>query len=296
MDSDEAVAGVRRFNRIVTQRIGVLNDEYLARARPLGGSRVLWEIGADGSDVRTLRTDLDLDSGYLSRILRSLEEDGLVVLEPEPSDRRVRRVKLTASGLAERDALDRGSDALARSLLTPLNEAQRLRLVDAMESVERLLTAGLVEIDVEDPTTDAARFCIESYFAEIDSRFEAGFDPAISATVDVAELVEPAGLFLVARLRREPVGCGALRFRDPDWAEIKRMWVAPTVRGLGVGRRILTQLEKHARHRDAASVRLDTNRTLEEAIGLYRSAGYVEIDRYNDEHYAHHWFEKDLAG
>jgi ribosomal protein S18 acetylase RimI-like enzyme len=79
-------------------------------------------------------------------------------------------------------------------------------------------------------------------------------------------------------------------------AEIKRMWVAPTARGLGVGRRILSALEQHARRRGATVVRLETNKTLREATTLYRSAGYVEVDRFNDEPYAHHWLEKALAG
>src|SRR3954447_6538023 len=154
-----ATQHVRSFNRTVTQRIGVLQDEYLARGRPLGASRVLWELGAGAADVRALRARLDLDSGYLSRLLRSLEREGLVVVETGPADRRVRTVRLTAAGRAERAVLDRESDALAASLLAPLGAAQRERLVDAMATVERLLTAGLVEVAVADPRSAAARFC-----------------------------------------------------------------------------------------------------------------------------------------
>ena len=79
------VSQVRSFNRTVTQRIGALNDAFLSRDRPLGQARLLWEIGLDGSDVRRLRSRLDLDSGYLSRLLRALENDGLVVVEPSGS-------------------------------------------------------------------------------------------------------------------------------------------------------------------------------------------------------------------
>jgi DNA-binding MarR family transcriptional regulator/GNAT superfamily N-acetyltransferase len=287
---------VRSFNRSVTQRIGALHDEYLARGRPLGASRVLWEIGDGVADARALRTRLDLDSGYLSRLLRSLEQDGLVTVRPDADDRRVRSVRLTDAGRAERELLDRRSDELARSLLAPLSDAQRARVVEAMRVVEQLLTAGLVEVDVEDPTSTAAQFCIQAYFAELDTRFDAGFDPSQSISADADELTEPAGLLLVARLRDEPVGCGALKLHGAAPAEIKRMWVAPTARGLGVGRRILSELEEHARQRGVTLVRLETNRTLREATGLYRSAGYVEVDRFNDESYAHHWFEKHLAG
>ncbi len=292
--SAAATERVRSFNRTVTQRIGVLHDEYLARGRPLGASRVLWEIGDAGTDLRALRSRLDLDSGYLSRLVRSLEQSGLVVVEPSPGDKRVRSIRITAAGRAERKVLDRRSDELARSLLAPLSEAERDRLVAAMEVVERLLVAGLVEVGIEDPTSAAARFCIESYFSELDTRFDSGFDPRRTNSPDFAELTEPVGMLLVARLRKEPVGCGALKFVGADRADIKRMWVAPTARGLGVGRRLLTELEDCARERGMRVVQLETNKTLREAISLYRSAGYMEVDAFNDEPYAHHWFEKRL--
>src|SRR3954452_19476864 len=109
----EMVALVRRFNRVVTQRVGALDERFLERDRPLGQSRLLWEIGADGSDTRSLRSRLDLDSGYLSRLLRSLEKEGLVVTEPQARDGRVRTVRLTDAGAAERAELDRLSDAFA---------------------------------------------------------------------------------------------------------------------------------------------------------------------------------------
>src|SRR3954462_4413259 len=117
---DVAIQHVRRFNRAVTQRIGALDDGYLARGRPLGASRVLWEIGEDGADLRTLRARLGLDSGYLSRLLRRLEAEGLVAVAPDAADRRVRRVRLTKGGRTERAPLDRRSDDVARSLLEPL--------------------------------------------------------------------------------------------------------------------------------------------------------------------------------
>ena len=291
---DPAVAAVRSFNRTVTQRIGALHDEYLARARPLGASRLLWEIGDRGTDVRSLRARLDLDSGYVSRLLASLERDGLVTVAADAADKRVRIARLTAAGKAERRLLDLRSDALARSMLAPLRGDERRQLVDAMRTVERLLTAGLVDISVEDPRTDAARYCLRSYFAELDSRFESGFDPAQSISADDAELELPAGLLLVARLRGQPVGCGALKLHGSQPAEIKRMWVDPSARGLGLGRRLLDALERHARDHGARVARLETNASLREAIALYRSAGYVEVDAFNDEPYAHHWFEKHL--
>jgi DNA-binding MarR family transcriptional regulator/GNAT superfamily N-acetyltransferase len=288
------VAQVRSFNRIVSQRIGTLRDGYLARGRPLGASRVLWEIGDGATDLRTLRVRLDLDSGYLTRLVRSLEAEGLVGVAPDSADKRVRTVRLTTAGRAERKVLDRLSDELARSLLAPLSDSHRARLVEAMARVERLLIAGLVEVEVESPTSPAAQFCLQSYFGELDTRFDTGFDPSQSISADAEELTDPAGLLLVARLRDEPIGCGALKLRHAAPAEIKRMWVAPTARGLGVGRRILNELEQQARQRGVVLLRLETNKTLREATTLYRSAGYVEVDAFNDEPYAHHWFEKRL--
>src|SRR4051795_9786038 len=171
-----ATQRVRSFNRTVTQRVGALHDEYLARGRPLGASRVLWEVGEAPVDVRALRARLDLDSGSLSRLPRPAERDGLIVVEPGASDRRVRTVRLTDAGRAEREVLDRESDALAGSPLAPLGAAQRERLVAAMATVERLLTAGLVRVAVEDPRSDAARRCLDAYAAELDATFPGGFD------------------------------------------------------------------------------------------------------------------------
>ena len=291
---DAATRQVRSFNRTVTQRIGALRDGYLARERPLGASRVLWEVGDEGIEVRALRLRLDLDSGYLRRLVHSLEQEGLVVVRPDPSDKRVRTVRLTAAGRTERDVLDRRSDELAWSLLASLSEGQRTRLTEAMAIVERLLTAGLVEVGIEPPTTAAAQLCIGSYVDELATRFDSGFDPGRSISADAEELTEPAGLLLVARLRDEPIGCGALKLHGAGPAEIKRMWVAPTARGLGVGRRILRELEARARERGAGCARLETNRSLHEARQLYVSAGYQEVDPFNEEPYAHHWFEKQL--
>jgi ribosomal protein S18 acetylase RimI-like enzyme len=292
---DEAMVGqVRRFNRTVTQRIGALNDAFLARGRPLGQARLLWEIGPCGSDVRLLRSRLDLDSGYLSRLLRSLENDGLVVVRQSGTDGRVRTAHLTGDGLAERAELDRRSDDAAMSVLRPLSAQQRTRLIWAMGEIEQLLVASAVQVSVCDPRHPDARSCLRAYFSELSLRFDGGFDPARSLPADDEELTPPAGLLLVATLHGEPVGCAALKVHGDAPAEIKRMWVSPAVRGLGLGRRLLTDLETHAAAHGVRTLRLETNRALDEAIGLYRAAGYREVEAFNDEPYAHHWFEKTL--
>jgi DNA-binding MarR family transcriptional regulator/GNAT superfamily N-acetyltransferase len=288
------VSHVRSFNRTVTQRIGALHDHFLARSRPLGQARLLWEIGPGGSDVRMLRSRLDLDSGYLSRLLRSLEHDGLVAVAHNGSDARVRVVRLTTAGLAERAELDQRSDEAARAILGPLTGAQRERLVAAMAEVERLLVASMVDISPADPRHVDARTCLRAYFGELAGRFDHGFDPERSSHVADADMSPPSGLFLVASLHGEPVGCGALRFRDGEPAEIKRMWVSEAVRGLGLGRRLLAELETRAQAHGVRVVRLETNRSLTEAISMYRAAGYREVAPFNAEPYAHHWFEKEL--
>src|SRR3954469_22357731 len=129
MDAD-TVACVRRFNRTVTERVGALDESYLGRGRPRGETRLLWEIGADGADVRDLRRRLGLDAGYASRMLRSLQTEGVAVVEVGDGDRRVRRARRTAAGLAERAELDRLSDELVVSMLEPLAERQRQRLLE----------------------------------------------------------------------------------------------------------------------------------------------------------------------
>lgn len=304
--ASDRVARVRRFNRTITQRIGALQDRYLARGRPLGHARVLWEIGDDGREVRALRARLDLDSGYLSRLLRALESDGLVAVDGGEAgadsravrtadrgaraagDRRVRTARLTTAGRAERAELDRRSDDLAAAILDPLDERQRDRLVAAMDEVERLLLASMVDVAVTDPRHPDARLCMRAYYAELAERFATGFEPERSILAADHELTPPAGLLLVARLHGEPVGCGALKLHDTV-AEIKRMWVAPDVRGLGLGRRLLAELEARA---DRRTLRLETNGALREAVALYRAAGFREVAPFNDEPYAHHWFEK----
>jgi DNA-binding MarR family transcriptional regulator/GNAT superfamily N-acetyltransferase len=295
MDRD-MIDQIRRFNRTVTRRIGALDDAFLSRDRPLGQARLLWEVGPDGSDVRVLRSRLDLDSGYLSRLLRALESDGMVVVEPSRADARVRAARLTSRGRAERAELDRRSDDAAAALLEPLSARQRDRLIAAMAEVERLLLASAVRVTACDPRHPEARRAVQAYVTELSDRFEGGFNPALSISAADDELTPPAGLFLIATLYADTVGCGALKFHPGAPAEVKRMWISPAVRGLGLGRRLLAELEAHAAARGVYTLRLETNRALAEAISLYRTAGYREVAPFNDEPYAHHWFEKTLPG
>ncbi len=289
-----AIRTVRSFNRAVTQRIGLFTDRFLDRDRPLAEARLIFEIGSDGVDVRELRARLDLDSGYLSRLLRSLERQGLVEVVPLAQDRRIRRVRLTPGGDRERQELDRRSDEFARILLDPLAEDERRRILDAMREVERLLSLSAAVIEWPDPTSADGRWCVEQYCSELAERFEMGFDLGRSISADVEELRPPRGAFLVARLDGRPIGCGALKTAGPQVGSIKRMWVARSARGFGLGRRILAALEMRATDLGFSRVCLETNRFLGEAQKLYRRNGFTEVAAFNDDPYADHWFEKTL--
>lgn len=151
-----------------------------------------------------------------------------------------------------------------------------------------------VEVKVDVPDSADARWCTEQYFLELAERFDTGFDPVKSNPASDEDLIPPTGCFVVARLDGHPVGCGALKRKDSTTGEIKRMWTAPSVRRRGVARKILHTLETIARESGLTTLRLETNRTLKEAQALYRKEGYLEVDAFNDETYAHHWFEKYL--
>src|ERR1044071_5509104 len=135
----DPILTVRRFYRALTLRTGALTDSFLGRGRPLAQSRLLFEIGTQGADVRELRSRLDFDSGYLSRLLRSLEAHGLIEVSPLESDLRSRRAYLTTAGLDELQDLNRLGDRFARETLEPLSAAERTRLVAAICEVEKLL-------------------------------------------------------------------------------------------------------------------------------------------------------------
>jgi DNA-binding MarR family transcriptional regulator/GNAT superfamily N-acetyltransferase len=294
MLADE-ISQVRRFNRMVTQRAGALDDHFLGRDRPLGESRLLYEIGQDGADLRDLRRRLGLDSGYVTRLVQALEEKGLVRVGGGSSDQRVRKARLTAAGRREVGEMNRRADHLAAALLEPLTPAQRTRLVEGMAEVHRLLQLAGLRIERVDPASPAARWCVGQYFSELNRRFESGFDPGASLPADDRDLIPPRGAFLVASVDGEPVASGAVKPIAPAVASLKRMWVADAVRGLGIGRRMLEALEAQARELGLMTLRLETNRTLQEAIRLYRSAGYRDVPAFNSDPYAHHWFEKSLG-
>lgn len=296
MADEQQLAQIRSFNRVLTRRIGVLNNNYLESGLPLAEARLLFEIGRTGATARELRTRLGLDSGYLSRLLRQLEQSGFILTQRDAADARVRRMSLTPKGEDQWQTLEMRSKELAASMLAPLDEAQRARLVAAMAEVERLIRASAVVIEAGDPFSEEARACIASYFRELGSRLDGGFDPELSISARPEELIPPKGWFFLAHLDGVPVGCGALKVLAPGRGELKRMWVAPAARGLGIARRLLATLERQAQQAGLTVLQLDTHRSLGEARALYARHGYVEIAPYNSNPYADHWFQKSLAG
>ncbi|WP_277213273.1 bifunctional helix-turn-helix transcriptional regulator/GNAT family N-acetyltransferase [Isoptericola croceus] len=284
---------VRRFNRSYTQRIGVLEESFLGLGMPLGTARLLYEIGVEPGTTRDLRVRLDLDSGYLSRLLRRLQSDALVTVEPDPADRRRRRVGLTAAGRQAWDELERRSADRARDLVTPLTGRQRARLAAALAEADLLVRAATVRLELTDPTAPEALAAVEAYTAELGERFPGGFEIG-----DLAEEPErlrpPDGAFMVATSDGSPVACGGVQALGGGVGEIKRMWVRPGWRLAGLGSRLLRHLEGVARELGHDAVRLDTHGSLTEAVAMYRRAGYREIERYNDNPHAEHFFTKNL--
>jgi DNA-binding MarR family transcriptional regulator/GNAT superfamily N-acetyltransferase len=285
---------IRSFNRCATQRAGLLRDSYLGTGRPFGASRLLFEIGEHGATVSDLRRRLGLDSGYLSRLLRQLEQEGSVVVGVDPHDRRQRRVRLSTSGRRAWRRLDDRSTSAIDRLIAPLSPAQRRQLAGALATAERLLRVATLRFERVDPRVPLARDALARYFSELDVRFRSGFDAALGATDRGAGMRRPHGAFVLVLDDHVAVGCGGVQPLDEATAEIKRMWVDPAWRGVGLGRRLLAHLEDIAAHLGHRRVVLDTNETLHEAIAMYEQAGFVPIDRYNDNPYAHHWFAKDL--
>lgn len=291
----DAIVTLRRFNRAFTQRIGVLDESFLGSGRPLGPSRVLYEVGPGGVTVRDLRARLGLDSGHLSRLLRRLADDGVVEITADPTDRRRRWVTLTPSGRREWRRLDRRSDALAARLVAPLSTRQRAALLEALGTAERILRAATIRIEVVAPEERHAVAALRAYFDELDRRFPGGFDPGDALTAARAGFRAPSGAFLLASDDADAVACGALQRVDAGTAEIKRMWVHADWRGFGIGRRMLGALEDRARELGYRRVVLDTNAELTEAIRMYTTAGYEPTARYNANPYAQRWFAKVLG-
>ena len=288
----DAVSRFRRFARAVTMEVGALDTSFLSRGRPLGVARVLNAIGMGRTDVAEIRDYLGLDSGLTSRMLRSLEEEGLIRTRPHPNDARRRVAVLTRAGQREFQAYEALSNARAAALLARSPRSDEL--LAAMDMVASALGRDRIAIEEADPRGDAARYCLGEYYSELGRRFEKGFDVSRSRDPDATDMVRPRGAFLLAMSDGLPIGCVGLKGSGGEMAEIKRLWICPTARGFGIARRLMHAVETVARELSVKTLRLDTNSALPEALKLYRTSGWVEIDRFNEDPYPDHFFEKQL--
>ncbi|WP_417263889.1 GNAT family N-acetyltransferase [Celeribacter sp.] len=284
------VSRIRRFNRAVTTETGALDQSFLGRGRPLGAARVMNAIGPAGRAISDIRAFLDLDTGLLSRLLRSLEDEGLIDVAEDRKDKRRRFAVLTPEGHREYEAYEALSNGRAQALLDRHPHPEQL--LAAMDLIASALGRDRIEIVERDPHSAPAIFCLESYYAELAARFAMGFDPAKAARLDSDDMRPPRGVFLVALSDGLPSGCVGLKGTDKGYAEIKRLWVAPSARGLGLAKRLMTKSESHARTMGVTTLRLDTNSALPEAAGLYQRSGWSEIERFNDDPYPDLFFEK----
>ena len=288
----DPVARVRRFNRAVTSAVGALDNSFLGRGRPLGAARVLNAIGHGRSDVGEIRDYLGLDSGLMSRLLRSLEDEGLIETDAHEDDARRRVASLTRTGKREFAAYEAMSNTQAESLLA--RNSQREALLAAMDLIASALTRDRIALTEMDPQSDEARYCLREYYAELGRRFKQGFDVSLSRDPDAKDMRRPRGSFIVAMSDTLPIGCVGLKGTDRGYAEIKRLWVSPSARGLGLGKRLMDAAEDSARSLGIVLLRLDTNSALPEAGQLYRTTGWREIPRFNDDPYPDLFFEKQI--
>ncbi len=276
----DAIARLRRFNRAVTREIGALDTSYLGRGRPLGAVRVLQLVSPAGTDLADIRKRLDLDTGLLSRLLRGLEDEGLVTLTTHPDDRRRRIASLTPAGQTEMQAYEALGHAKATQVLAHAGN-RAPDLIAAMDLIASVMLRDQVDIRDADPDDAAAQHLIAAYF-----RFLTENVPGVSAPMftlplpDAPNLRAPHGAFLVAWSDDMPVGCVSFRPLKTGIAEAKRLWVDPMARGQGLARHLMQAIEARARDAGFTRIVLDTNSALTDAIALYRSLGWADIPPY----------------
>jgi GNAT superfamily N-acetyltransferase len=167
-------------------------------------------------------------------------------------------------------------------------------LLAAMDMIAAAFGQSRISIAEVNPRGEEARYCLGEYYGELSRRFKGGFEVSLSRDPDAADMMSPRGAFFVAMSDGLPLGCIGLKGNAGELAEIKRLWVAPSARGLGLGRRLLEAAEQAARDLSVRILRLDTNSALPEASRLYHSTGWTEIERFNDDPYPDMFFEKRL--
>src|SRR3954463_6878344 len=250
-DPAPAVAAIRAFNRFYPARICALRDGLLATAHPLPEARVLYELGqVDRADFADLRRALDLDAGYLSRLLARLADQGLVTRERAPDDGRRQQVALTPDGRDAYTTLDRRSASEIAALLDGLAEDERGRLLDALRTVETILEGapGPAGFALRDPQAGDFGWVVQRHGALYAAEY--GFDATFEALVarGVAGYVEGGrGDAWIAGAGGEPAGCVFCVPKDERFAQLRLLLVEPSARGLGIGGRLVEECVRFAR-------------------------------------------------
>ena len=278
----DPISRLRRFNRAVVREAGALDTSFMGRGRPLGAARVLHLVRPEGTDVAMIRAKLGLDSGLMSRFLRALEREHLILTETDPADRRRSIARLTPEGQAEVAAYlaiihDQASHILTRA------GARADEVLTAMDLIATILNRDQVEFRPTDPDAPEAQDCQRAYFAALEARVpHAHAKDFPLPDPDADSYRPPLGLFLIAWSDEMPVACVALKRLDATTGEVKRLWVAASARGQGLARRLMHAIEAEARAMNLRTLKLETNRVLTEAVALYRSTGWADTAPFTD--------------
>lgn len=278
------VDAVRRFNRFYTRRIGVLTDHYLGKEYTLPEARVLYELGHDGPTTATqLGRALDLDLGYLSRLLQGLKRRGLVQVVPSAEDKRQRALSLTASGRRAYSALDETSRRATGEMLKSLEKAHREQLVAAMESVRRLLHGEQAPITLRPHRPGDMGWVVARHGALYakeygwGARFEALVADVVAAFLRNFDARRER--CWIAEAGGEPVGSVFLVKKDATTAQLRLLLIEPHVRGQGLGRRLVEECIAFARRCGYRKLMLWTHENLIAARKIYAQTGFRLVER-----------------
>ena len=288
----EQIAAVRAFNRFYTARLGLLRKRHLDGEFSLTEARLLYEIGtAPDVTASTLRNTLDLDPGYLSRLLAAMTRRKLVRHKTSPTDGREKLLSLSSLGESKLDQLNRQSALQIHGVLDSLSEADRQKVVSSLSQVRSILSrAQPIRIVRLTKETHAAWGILQEYYETVNVlvRDKPG---AIQKIMDAAA----SGVWL-AYLGNEVVGCVVLRRLEliPKSAECKRLYVKPWVRGRGIADKLLDAQEMHACKEGIEWIYLDSYDDLKTAIALYGRRGYERCERYNDNPQATVFMRKNI--
>ena len=285
LSNDEArISAVRAFNRFYTRQLGLLGQRLLESPFSLSEARVLYELSRrDSVAAKEIGAELDLDPGYLSRIVQKFADEGLISRKPLPEDRRQQQLKLTAKGRQAFARLDRSSQEEVARTLRRMSEGEQRRLTAAMATVESLLgsPSPRASATLREPRPGDMGWVVQSHGERYAGEY--GFDSSFEALV-----AEIAAQFLrsfdasrercwIAELDGAPVGSVFLVRHDDEIAKLRLLLVEPAGRGLGLGKRLVGECIGFARACGYRKITLWTQSILTAARKIYQDAGFVLV-------------------